>query len=82
MKFKIRTDGSVVAVYNDVLPKLQLGSMHVVRASNVEFDPGPQDWVAVDHSGTEIARGKDRTEVIKEEVRVIERQISENKFPI
>lgn len=82
MKFKIRTDGSVVAVYNDVLPKLQLGSMHVVRASNVEFDPGPQDWVAIDHSGAEIARGKDRSAVIKEEVRVIEQQISENKFPI
>jgi hypothetical protein len=75
MKLKIAADGSVSAVYADVLPRLNLGPMEVKRASNVEFNHGSQEWEARTPSDELIAHGVSRDEVIREEVRVIESRL-------
>ncbi len=75
MKLKIDTSGNVRAVYNDRLRGLSLGSMEVQRASNVEFDPVSQEWEARTPGGELIAKGPNRDEVIKQEVRVIETRL-------
>ena len=43
--FKILADGTLVSLYEDDSELLRgLGTMQVVRASNVRFDPGTQKW--------------------------------------
>ena len=75
MKLKIDSAGDVHAVYSDKLRELHLGSMTVKRASNVEFEPTSQLWEAHTPEGELIAKGPNRDEVIKEEVRIIESRL-------
>lgn len=66
------------AVYSDKWrPFLEsLGALQVTRASEVEFDSTTGEWVAVlRQTGKEIARGRDRAQVIAEEVQYIERHV-------
>lgn len=74
---RLTKDGAV-AVYDDRLrPILEaLGDIEVERASEVEFDPESGDWVATRAgTGKEIARGKNRSEVIAAEVRWLESEV-------
>ena len=75
MKLKIGSNGEVTAVYSDRLRDLHLGPMEVKRASNVEFDHQTQLWQARTPEGELIAKGPDRDQVIKDEVRVIESRL-------
>ena len=75
MKLKIETGGAVRAVYSDRLSGLALGPMEVSRASNVEFNHATQEWEAHTPGGELIAQGKNRDEVIKREVAVIESRL-------
>lgn len=71
-------DGIATAVWDDRFrPILEaLGTMDVKRASEVEYDPATGDWVArLASTGEEIARGKDRGEVIATEVRYLEERL-------
>jgi len=40
----ISPDGSVECLWTEALPLDKLGSLHVKRASNVEFDEASQQW--------------------------------------
>ncbi|MBI4472181.1 MAG: hypothetical protein HY646_05900 [Acidobacteria bacterium] len=78
-QIKIGRDGVVRAVYDDRFRAIleALGAMRVERASQVEFESATGDWVArrildSDMLGEEIARGKNRNDVIAEEVRYLE----------
>lgn len=75
MKLKIDQAGAVRAVYSDKLPGLALGPMEMTRASNVEFDHARQEWEARTPGGELIAQGKNRDEVIRQEVKVIESRL-------
>jgi hypothetical protein len=75
MKLKIDGTGAVRAVYADVLPTFNLGSMEVTRASNVEFNHESQEWEARTPENELIAHGTSRDAVIQEEVRVIESRL-------
>lgn len=83
-RLKMLQDGSLVGVYSDQLAELgsRLGKLEVKRASNVEFDEASQEWVAVDNNGKEIARHKNRSEVLRQEVLVIEQQILNSEFKV
>jgi hypothetical protein len=68
----------VKAVYDDRLrPILEaLGELHIERATDVEFEESSGDWVATHRAtGVEIARGKNRTEVLQQEVRWLEEEL-------
>ena len=70
--------GQAHGVYDDRWrPILEaLGAMHVVRASEVEFEPGTGDWVAtLPGTTTEIARGRNRGAVIAAEVAYLEARL-------
>jgi hypothetical protein len=76
MATKIVIDGNKVScVYDDRLILLleALGDVSIKRASNVEFNSTRHLWEAelVD-SGEVIASGRNRNEVIKNEVKVLE----------
>lgn len=67
--------GTAKAVYDDKWrPILEaLGVMQVARASEVEFEPESGDWVATQAgTGKEIGRGKNRADVIRQEVDYLE----------
>jgi hypothetical protein len=71
-------NGTVHAVYDDrTRPILEaLGILTVKRASEVEFDAATGEWVAcLATTGEEIARGKNRGDVIADEVRYLESQL-------
>ena len=72
MTLKIDAEGNVHAVYSDKLRGLNLGNMEMTRASNVEFNAETQEWEARTPTGELIAKGPNRDEVIKEEVKLIE----------
>jgi hypothetical protein len=72
MKLVIDVDGDVHGVYSDSLSKLNLGTLHVDRASHVEFCYSSQEWLAYTDYNKIIASGKNRDDVIKEEIRIIE----------
>jgi hypothetical protein len=73
--------GQAKAVYDDRFrPLLEaLGIMQVERASEVEYDPGSGDWIATlksgPEAGREIARGKNRADVIAQEVAYLEERL-------
>lgn len=76
MRIKISgSDGTVTAVYHDVLAKMKMGAMTVERASNVEFDHTQQSWEARTPAGELLASGPDRGAVIAEEVRILESRL-------
>ncbi len=71
-------NGTFQGVYDDRFRELYeaLGVMKVKRASEVEFDEATGDWVAIlAGTTTEIARGKNRGDVIAAEVRYLENQL-------
>jgi hypothetical protein len=68
------------AVYDDRLrPILEaLGTMHISRATDVEFEPQTGDWVArLRSTGQEIARSKSRAECIRAEVQYLNQILKE-----
>ena len=66
--------GNVSCVYDDrFMPLLEaLGSLTVRRASQVEFDSETHEWAAFCENGKEIARGRNRNDVIAAEVAWLE----------
>jgi hypothetical protein len=44
MTLTITHEGDIVTLYDDLLHKLNLGSMTMRRASHVEFNPTLQEW--------------------------------------
>ena len=76
MASKIVIRGSkVVCMYDDrLLPLLEaLGTLEIVRASNVEYNPLSKIWEAERiTTGQIIASGSNRNEVITQEVKWLE----------
>lgn len=76
------TDTGASCVYDDRLMPLfeAMGNIEIKRATEVEFDDKSGEWVAT-HLETKaiIARGKNRSEVIKREVEFLENNLK-NKF--
>ena len=71
--------GRVDCVYDDRFRPLleKLGMPFVTRVSDVEFDHNTQEWYAkYIPTGQEIARGKNRNEVIEAEVKWLESRVS------
>jgi len=79
MATKLKVDGaSLTGVYDDRLAPIYaaLGTLRVERASEVEYDDGRGEWVAVSvETGEEIACGANRAEVIAAEVRWLEARL-------
>ena len=75
MATKIFVRGSAVrCVYDDrFLPLLEaLGDLAIERASSVEYDCISGEWFAMHISGQIIARGKNRNDVIAQEIKWLE----------
>jgi hypothetical protein len=76
MASKIAIRGSKVAcVYDDrFIPLLQaLGTLEIVRASNVEYNPFSKTWEAEHLDTTKIiASGPNRNDVITKEIKWLE----------
>lgn len=71
-------NGEVKAVYDDRLRPIfeALGEVHIERATDVEFDEASGDWVATHRAtGLEIGRGKNRTQVLQQEISWLEERI-------
>ena len=69
--------GEVTMVYDDRFRCLleAVGTLTVERATEVEFDDATQQWVAMHlASGQIIARGKNRNQVIAQEVAWLEKE--------
>lgn len=72
------TDGAAHGVYDDRLAPLYhaLGLPEIKRATDVEYDPASQEWVATHRdTKTVIASGPVRAEVIAREVSWLEDKI-------
>jgi len=72
-------NGTASAVYDDRWrPILEaLGTIKVQRATDVEFDDASGDWIATRlTTGEVIARGKDRSACIAQEVAFLENELS------
>ena len=67
-------DGAQMVYDDRWLPILDaLGPFTVTRATRVEYDHATRDWIATHiNSGQEIARGRNRSEVIQAEVAWLE----------
>lgn len=76
MMLVITTDGGIEAVYADQLARRSIGKMEVTRASNVEFEPERQEWVASFLDGTSISH-KEREKAIELEKAIVEQQLIE-----
>ena len=77
-------DGTVTGVYDDrFLPLIEaFGPPKITRATEVEFDHSTGEWVAtLISTGQEIGRGRNRTELIKQEVEYLERELREGRTP-
>lgn len=75
--------GAATAVYDDRwLPILEaLGSVEIRRATDVEWDPTTREWVATHReTGREIARGRNRAEVIHAEVAWLEKGVCDESY--
>ena len=75
MRIIVEQDGSVRAVYSDIIKNMNLGKLEVQRASNVEFNGINQLWEATLPGGELIASGPSRDQVIKDEVKYIEQRL-------
>jgi len=75
----ISGDGrKVVAIYNDSLNQMRdlLGKPKIERASNVVWDADREIWVATrTDNGEFLCEGKDRDYVLKEEVRLLSKEL-------
>jgi hypothetical protein len=82
MIIKIK-DSTAQAVYDDRLRPIieALGTMHISRATDVEFDPPSGDWIArLRLTGQEIARSKSRAECIHAEIQYLTQLIKEGQI--
>lgn len=73
-------NGVATGVYDDrfrpIFEAISGGQLVVKRATEVEYDEASGDWVATLLStGKVIARGKDRSKVIEEEIRFLETEV-------
>lgn len=71
-------NGEVTSVYDDRLAPLfhALGTPDIERATDVEYDPARFEWVATHReTGTVIARGLVRADVIRAEVQWLEERM-------
>ena len=78
MKIAILPDGTVRHVYSDSARRLdeRLGKPVINRASNVEFNHETGNWEArIPETNELIASGRNREQVIKDEVAVIESRL-------
>lgn len=76
----ITEDGNVHGVYNDELAKVKLGEQTVRRATEVEYNHTLSRWEATDlRTGELIAFGPERDKVIKEEVRILNERLANQK---
>lgn len=79
MAARIVVSGSTAAmVYDDRwLPIVEaLGSPAIERATDVEWDPVAREWAATHRAtGIEIARGRNRAQVIQAEVAWLEARL-------
>ena len=75
MRAVVSPDGTIRAVYSDMLKGMNIGPMQVARASNVEFNEPAQNWEATTPEGELIAAGPSRDEVIKMEVAIIQARL-------
>jgi len=58
MLIRIDIDAGVMkTLWTDELPLEEFGTLHVTRASNVEFDDERQAWFVARPSGEKIAEG-------------------------
>jgi hypothetical protein len=73
-RIAVKVGGEVVGIYTDVLPWRRLGTLHVERASHVEFDAGRQGWTVTLSDGT-ILPGiwPLREDALREEHEAVER---------
>lgn len=72
--------GSACSVYEDgSMAEEAFGKRpdSAVRASEVEYDPGTGDWVST-MGGEELCRGKDRSEVVRREHKIIAERMAES----
>lgn len=72
------TGAGLTGVYDDRLAPIYaaLGTLRVKRASEVEYDDGRGEWVAVSvETGEEISSGANRAGVIAAEVRWLEARL-------
>jgi len=72
------SNGIMISVYDDRFRDIleAVGPLHIERATDVEFDGTTGNWVAVHLStGTEIARGRNRGDVINQEIQFLEREV-------
>lgn len=79
-KIVIDAGGTARGVYDDLwrplFEALSGGKLVIERATEIEYDEGSGDWVAtLLKTGQVIARGRNRNDVIKEEVAYLERNV-------
>ena len=66
-------DGTTKSVYHDELNIFDQGGVICCRVTDVEFDNDAQEWVAtLIKTGQVIARGRNRQEVLKQEVYIVD----------
>ncbi len=66
----VQPDGNIRCLYTDLIDLSALGTLHVNRASHVEFNDSDQTWsVRLADTGEVIGKGfKTRTEALEFEV--------------
>lgn len=70
--------GTVTGLWSDDIPWQDLGHVTCQRLSQVEWDPGRQEWVATDlATGRVIATSPNRAEVLQAEIDHYNRLLAE-----
>ena len=74
----IDNEGNLSGLADDVIDRLDcMGTKHVKRVSNIEYDHRLRCWVATDLEGKVIAQGKVRSDVIDAERKHLNRLIED-----
>jgi predicted metal-dependent RNase len=74
--------GEARAVYSDRFRSIfeGMGVLQVQRATDVEFESATGEWVATHReSGQVIGRGRNRSEVVAQEVEWLEKRLEERR---
>jgi hypothetical protein len=74
---------TAISVYDDRLRPIYdaLGTKEIIRASTVEYEPSEESWVARNpETGSIIAMGQDRADVIRMEVLALESRIKAGRI--
>jgi hypothetical protein len=75
VQIDIRPDGTVHCLYTDAIDLQAFGKVQVTRASNVEFEEGPQLWVARLPDGRAIGAARSRADCLKLEVAYLQERM-------